>query len=146
MNQSQVDALAESFASALADTLGPTLFQSMRTRNVQNIDTGVCASHDHCDANQVMLDAFAYVMQRDADLASDADMASMDAAWCIARRLYLTAAPIARRDTSIDLHNRAMRHLINVAAACQRADTCNGHAAARRAYDVALAHAAALIR
>ena len=87
----RTQALAESFAAALADTLGPVLFQSMRTRNVQNIGDGICASHDFCDANQVMLDAFAYAMQREADTSSDADMALMDAAWTMARSRYLTA-------------------------------------------------------
>ncbi len=51
-----------------------------------------------------------------------------------------------RRGTSVDLHNRAMRHLINAAAACGRSKATRAHAADRRAYDVAMAHAMALVR
>lgn len=90
MNQN-IEALAESFASALADTLGPTLFQSMRTRNVQNVGANMCASHDFCDSNQVMLDVFAYVTGRELDLESDDDLRVTDEAWTLARARYLTA-------------------------------------------------------
>ncbi len=51
-----------------------------------------------------------------------------------------------RRDTSIDLHNRSMRHLINAAAACGRSKATKAHAADRRAYDVAMRYAMALVR
>lgn len=90
----KAETLAASFYSALADTLGPVLFTSMRKRNRAHVDagrTGFCASHDFCDANQVMLDAFAYVMQRDADTASDDDMRLMNEAWTLAKARYLTA-------------------------------------------------------
>lgn len=86
MNASE---LARSFADILGDWLTPEQFAEMREKNRANICANICASHDYCDANEAMLDAFEYLAHREADLIDDADL--INEAWNIAKREYLTA-------------------------------------------------------
>jgi hypothetical protein len=50
-------------------------------RNKFEADSSVCHSHDFCDANMVMLEAFIEVSGRDYDFGSDADMDLWNEAW-----------------------------------------------------------------
>lgn len=151
--------LANEFATVLREWLSPDEFATMRETNARyardgitysdgshGTADGVCASHDYCDANVAMGEAFERIVGRESVMPSEGpqgehDQALWNSAWALAKARHLTAP-----DTSIALHNRAMRHLINAAAACGRATTHNGHAAALRAYNVAMAHAKALVR
>lgn len=62
----------------------------IRARNV-SAGPGVCASHDFCDANMPMADAFESIMGRPVDPANDDDAALWSAAWNVAHKERLTA-------------------------------------------------------
>lgn len=86
-----VDHLAGAFVGLLSASLTPRqLFQVQITNATAG--EGVCASHDVCDANVYMAEAFELIARRplpDFD-HSDADVAAWNAAWDIARTRYLT--------------------------------------------------------
>jgi|TARA_R110001583_G_C5603609_1_gene404711 hypothetical protein len=44
-------------------------------------DDSSCASHDYCDANMAMFEAFTAVYYRDPDMTSQPDLDLMNAAW-----------------------------------------------------------------
>lgn len=94
--QEQAEAIARGFAANLKACLSADEFAEMRARNASPAYAdGSCASHDFCDANMPMADAFRSVMGRDIlrDDAppSDADCALWGKAWAIARREHLKA-------------------------------------------------------
>lgn len=88
--------IATAFAGVLKRWLSPEAWAEMREANV-GADPMTCASHDYCDANVAMLEAFRAVMGRDhvlddADPRNDGDCDLWNIAWDIAKRLYLTAS------------------------------------------------------
>lgn len=92
----QAQAIAQTFADNLRSDLSPEQWEAMRARNASSeYGKGVCASHDFCDANMPMQDAWESVMWRqflpDDAPPSDADCALWNEAWTIARRAYLTS-------------------------------------------------------
>jgi len=95
MNQ-QTEQLASEFVAVLREWLTPDEMAEMRQRNVANIGGTCCASHDYCDANVAMEVAFERTIGRESVMPSEGpqgeiDQALWDAAWTLARRLYLTA-------------------------------------------------------
>lgn len=76
-------ALASTFARLLAEALGTKTMREVVRRNAARNDT-TCASHDFCDANEVMAEAFSKTVGREIDLESDADTSLWNAAWDIA--------------------------------------------------------------
>ena len=52
---------------------------------LNGLDAPVCASHDHCDANMPMGEAFARVMGREMEASSPSDAALWRQAWAIAK-------------------------------------------------------------
>jgi hypothetical protein len=94
--ESKARAIAKAFADALRADLAPHQWQEMMRRNaLPEYGEGICASHDFCDANMTMQEAWESVMGRDflPDDAppSDADCALWNRAWEIARAAYLIA-------------------------------------------------------
>ncbi len=100
--------IAGAFAAVLRDWLSADQWAEMQARNVDYSD-GVCASHDFCDANVAMAEAFETVTGREpsvgydtladgspvdpaAAIQADADCALWSAAWAIAKPRHLTAA------------------------------------------------------
>lgn len=86
-------ALAGAFAATLARDLSPVEWRTMRVRN-RYLTDDTCASHDFCDANMNMAEAFADIVGReplDDDGMSDASIELWNAAWGIAKPLYLTS-------------------------------------------------------
>lgn len=76
MNPIQANALAAAFAKRLAVYLTPAQFDLVSDRNaLLGADTRVCHSHDFCDANVFMDDAWTEVLKRDFDCQSDEDCA-----------------------------------------------------------------------
>lgn len=80
------------FAAELEGALGQTRFVAMKARNAAiPPNSGICASHDFCDANLVMDSAFmvAFNSEEGADLDDSVnetgDFALWNAAWSIAR-------------------------------------------------------------
>jgi len=66
-------------------------FEEMRRLNAVESNPAICHSHDFCDANMSMLEAFQYVMDRTARLSDQADIDMINAAWEHAKAEYLTA-------------------------------------------------------
>jgi hypothetical protein len=73
--------IATRFAEILKNWLDPADFAAMRERNVELSPQGVCASHDYCDANMAMLEAFQDVMLREYSFDNDEDHRAMRRAW-----------------------------------------------------------------
>jgi hypothetical protein len=76
----QTAALAAEFVARLRAELSPAHFAEMQNLN-STADDGICHSHDYCDANMTMADAFEQVVGREIDLQSDDDRALWSAAW-----------------------------------------------------------------
>lgn len=88
-------ALAHEFAGICEDVLSDDM-ATIRERNAtaEYRDTGACATHDFCDANELMSTAFESVTGRPIiadDGIPDADIDLWNQAWAIARRERLTA-------------------------------------------------------
>jgi hypothetical protein len=89
----EVETLAWTFADMLARDLEPLEWQVMRLRN-RTAPEGICASHDFCDANMVMAEAFEAVKGcpplNDEGMSAET-VALWNAAWEVAKPHYLTA-------------------------------------------------------
>jgi hypothetical protein len=93
----QITAIAEAFGEVMRQWLTPAEFTEMKRRNETEAAYagGACASHDFCDANMAMAEAFDHVMGRqptsdEGDVAqSEADCALWNDAWNLSRKLYL---------------------------------------------------------
>lgn len=82
-----VDRLAREFCALLREWIGPEKLALAAKRNEKHVKDGrpqVCASHDFCDANQAILDAFERAEDREAGVIADAP--EMDRAWNAAKR------------------------------------------------------------
>ncbi len=87
----KTDALACEFAITLRGWMTADQWESMRAENARRGEDGTCASHDHVDANQAMIDAFGTIMGREYDFASEADHVMTEEAWTKARVSFMTA-------------------------------------------------------
>jgi hypothetical protein len=86
-----VDRIARDFVKLLRESLSRGQWIAMTHRNVANIGTGICASHDFCDANMPMADAFERHMGHTPEADSERDASFWNDAWQIAQRRDLTA-------------------------------------------------------
>jgi hypothetical protein len=89
----QETSLAYEFAAILREWLSEAEFEEVRRRNAlpEYDDAGACASHDFCDANIVMEEAFKRVFNREPDVSTEADTDIWNTAWDTAKREFLTA-------------------------------------------------------
>ena len=80
-----VNRVAASFRYLLKEVLTDDQLAEVRRRNAtpEYAEHGCCASHDFCDANMVMLEAFERVMGHEPYLDSEADMRLINEAWKI---------------------------------------------------------------
>lgn len=76
--------IANAFSTILCDWLTAAELDTVNERN-KTRGAGVCHSHDFCDANMAMAEAFETVVKRPVDPQSDADTALWDRAWDTAR-------------------------------------------------------------
>jgi hypothetical protein len=76
--------IALRFVEVLQAWLSPQEWTEMRERNAKQTNTGICHSHDFCDSNMAMAEAFESVTGREPDTGSDADTALWNAAWALA--------------------------------------------------------------
>lgn len=80
--------LARAFGAGM-QTLSVSDFREMIDRNKTETDEGICHSHDYCDANMVMHEAFAETFGRDSLDATngmtDEDIETWNDAWAIAK-------------------------------------------------------------
>lgn len=83
--ESPEDRLAQAFIKGLAEKVGEDAMTRIRAKALEWRGRAECPTHDHCDANLVMDDAFHAAMGREADLDSDADLGLIGRAWTAAR-------------------------------------------------------------
>lgn len=79
--------LAEAFCREMAEALSAGELAEVNRRNASDNDPMVCHSHDFCDANVVMAEAWAVAMGKPHPWAEDVtelDVALWDAAWTLA--------------------------------------------------------------
>lgn len=88
--------LARRFARQLAETVTPEQLDEINIRNAAEINENVCHSHDFCDANQVMLDAFA-----EFDDSNEDHGWQFQLAWAIARDNEFSESLIDGDESSI---------------------------------------------
>jgi hypothetical protein len=78
--------IAAQLSTILNGWLTPAELEEVRRRNIEpQQEPGICATHDFCNADEAMAQAFWRVMRRDVDAASQTDVALWGAAWWIAR-------------------------------------------------------------
>ena len=81
------------FATLLGAELTLNQWREMRLKNATtHKGDDCCASHDYCDANMTLDEAFTRAMGREADLFSIADTAILNAAHGYAKDTFLTAS------------------------------------------------------
>jgi len=99
---STVRRLSDAFTGVLREWLTEDQFAEMRSKNVAYVveDASVCASHDYCDANMAMAEAFEKVVGREMALgeetpeaasAQEIDLKLVNAAWDDAKVRHLCA-------------------------------------------------------
>jgi hypothetical protein len=76
--------LADEFSRIIRDWLTPTQMAQVLRRNESN-PPDACATHDFCDANMAMTEAFALFFKRRCDPNSASDSALWSAAWALAK-------------------------------------------------------------
>jgi hypothetical protein len=85
--------LGEAFADGLANTLTHNDWCEMVALNqTPTYADGACASHNYCDANIVMLDAWHLMFDRPIDADIEAEAKLWNAAWEVARERHLGSA------------------------------------------------------
>lgn len=80
--------LAKAFAGGLALALSRDELAEAVERNATEGNASVCHSHDHCDANMVMAEAFVAVFGREPLLAGERDtedLLTWNEAWMMAK-------------------------------------------------------------
>lgn len=95
--EEQVEALAEAFTRHLTEEIGEDKLRFAARENARRGDDGTCASHDECDANMPMLDAFKETFGREPAFLGDAgspeadvDTALINDAWDKAKLAWPT--------------------------------------------------------
>ena len=86
----EVTKLAEAFRDGIREFLTPDELREVDAANRERNDE-TCATHDFCDANEVMLEAFEVAFGREMRLGedvegSDVDLDLANAAWMLAKR------------------------------------------------------------
>jgi hypothetical protein len=79
--------IAIRLATVLAAWLTPEEWVEMRKRNAVQTDSAICHSHDFCDANMAMCEAFESVTGRTPDVDDEAISKLWNDAWDIAMPL-----------------------------------------------------------
>lgn len=77
--------LSFAFLLRLAGEIGMERLAEVFRRNAAEVNPSVCHSHDFCDANVLMADAFACVVGRRVDIESDEDASLWNGAWFLAK-------------------------------------------------------------
>lgn len=81
---STVEQLSSAFSDLVRGRLGGHLDKIVERNRTNGKD--VCATHDFCDANMLMAEAFEEVQGREPDVASEDDAAVWSAAWDISKQ------------------------------------------------------------
>ncbi len=86
MTKENISLLATFFVGGLAEALTPEQFHEFCRKTREEFDDLICHSHDYCDANVVMMEAFELTVGRPLDMESDDDMTLVNLAWSYAKR------------------------------------------------------------
>lgn len=78
-------ALARAFSAKLQEDLTASQVRQMIDLNKCEASDSICHSHDFCDANMPMSDAFEAIVGRQIDMDADADLDLWNDAWAIAK-------------------------------------------------------------
>jgi hypothetical protein len=81
----RISDLADTFLRKLRQRLGDDVMRAITSLNADEPDPGVCHSHDYCDANVIMDEAFVVVFGRSSRACSDRDAALWTRAWDLAK-------------------------------------------------------------
>ena len=85
MNARNIESLANRFSLGLLQALGDSVIAEVIAKNALPEYAGCCASHDYCDANEIMLQAMdAEGIEFDAE--NDEQAAGCNAAWALAKQ------------------------------------------------------------
>ncbi|CAN7780276.1 hypothetical protein LJR296_007953 [Cupriavidus necator] len=87
----QAKTVAAAFSRILHEALTKAEMEEVVARNRSLINTSSCASHDFCDANELMAEAFTEA-GIDFDADSDEHLKLWNAAWDIAARTEFVTA------------------------------------------------------
>jgi hypothetical protein len=90
-----VPELAHEFSRILRDWLTEDEIEQVIERNAEFDDPAVCASHDFCDANMAMYEAFENIMGHPIDTRKKADASVWDKAWNMAKASNFAVGPRA---------------------------------------------------
>jgi hypothetical protein len=80
------ETLATEFTIVIREWLNPATLATIDSRNAAELDPHICHSHDFCDPNQAMIDAFAR-FNVELDPHNEEHVNLMDEAWDIAKRI-----------------------------------------------------------
>ena len=85
MTQTPDTTLSQAFIKHLQAEIGEIGFAEAVDRNRAEPNPSICHTHDFCDANQIMLDAFEEVHGREPDvrLYDSEDMEDIQDAWAL---------------------------------------------------------------
>lgn len=78
--------LAGAFIGILSKALSDEQFKEFVRKTRTDFRENICWSHNFCDANEVMLEAFKAVFDRDAEIWNEVDTDFINAAWTNAKR------------------------------------------------------------
>ena len=73
--------LAHAFHAVLGSWLTEEQRELVDARNAAEAEAGICHTHDFCDANMAMFDAFEAVVGRESEADSEDDSRLWNAAW-----------------------------------------------------------------
>jgi hypothetical protein len=76
-----IQRIADDFDTRLKTALGDVDYAQALQDNATETKDGICHSHDHCDANMVMADAFEHVMKRKPVVSNQRDADLWNVSW-----------------------------------------------------------------
>lgn len=79
------ESLARKFSAIMRDWLTPQQMAEVIRLNKTEAYLGACATHNYCDSNMAMAEAFESVIGREPDVSSDSDCDMWNHAWDIAQ-------------------------------------------------------------
>lgn len=89
--------LARAFAAVLKEWLTDDQMATVNHRNNSGCySEDICASHDFCDANMAMCEAFEQVFLRSLEVNSDQDLHLWTLAWNLAKKAQFFIATSSR--------------------------------------------------
>lgn len=90
--ESMIREIADTFINKMQVSITAEEMAQVRTLNSMEKMPGVCHTHDFCDANMVMADAFEQITKHMVDADSTTDCALWNGAWDLAKRKQFAIA------------------------------------------------------